>query len=343
MLRFLLRRLLWFFITLFTVMTVTFFLMHSVKGGPFDDERKLDPVIEANIKARYHLDWPLWRQYMQYVGPFNIDDNRAIATHDESGAFVLWRSEADFGAATNAFGGVLSGDFGPSFRYQDFTVNEILAQSLPISMLLGVVSMMFAISLGVSAGIASALKPGSRIDLTLRLAATARIALPNFVIARFLVILFVFLIPLLPVAGWGSVKHMLLPGFCLGLVFAAYIARLTRTGMLEALSADYIRTAYAKGLATRTVVMRHALKGGLLPVVSYLGPATAGILTGSLVIERIFFIPGTGSHFINAATNRDYTLAMGVTILFTVLVYTLNTVVDLAYTLLDPRISLEDE
>jgi oligopeptide transport system permease protein len=145
------------------------------------------------------------------------------------------------------------------------------------------------------------------------------------------------------VAGWGTIQHMLLPGFCLGLVFAAYIARLTRTGMLETLSADYIRTAHAKGLAPRTVVMRHALKGGLLPVVSYLGPATAGILTGSLVIEKIFFIPGTGSHFINAATNRDYTLAMGVTILFTVLVYTLNTVVDMAYTLLDPRITLEDE
>ena len=169
------------------------------------------------------------------------------------------------------------------------------------------------------------------------------IALPNFVIAGFMVILFVFLIPLLPVAGWGTIRHMLLPGFCLGLVFAAYIARLTRTGMLEALSSDHIRTAHAKGLSSSTVVMRHALKGGLLPVVSYLGPATAGILTGSLVIESIFFISGTGQHFIRAAINRDYTLAMGVTILFTVLVYVLNTVVDIAYTLLDPRISLEDE
>jgi oligopeptide transport system permease protein len=136
---------------------------------------------------------------------------------------------------------------------------------------------------------------------------------------------------------------MILPGFCLGLVFAAYISRLTRTGMLEALSQEHIRTAHAKGLSPRTVVMRHALKGGLLPVVSYLGPATAGILTGSLVIERIFFIPGTGSHFVNSAINRDYTLAMGVTILYTVLVYSLNLVVDLIYTLLDPRIELEDE
>ena len=303
MLRFLARRFLWFVITISTVMTVSFFLMHSVKGGPFDGERKLDPVIEANIKARYHLDWPLWRQYLQYVGPFNLDDQRALAAFDEEGGFSLWRSEGAEGEPTRAFGGVLTGDFGPSFRYKDFTVNDILEESLPISALLGVLSMMFAVALGVSAGIASAL----------------------------------------PVAGWGTIQHMLLPGFCLGLVFAAYIARLTRTGMLETLSADYIRTAHAKGLAPRTVVMRHALKGGLLPVVSYLGPATAGILTGSLVIEKIFFIPGTGSHFINAATNRDYTLAMGVTILFTVLVYTLNTVVDMAYTLLDPRIKLEDE
>ena len=342
MFRFLMRRLLWLAITLFVVSSVSFFLMHQVPGGPFDGERKLDPAIEANIEKKYHLDWPLWRQYLHYIGPFNLDDERALFASDEDG-LTLWRSESESGKSTDAFGGVLTGDFGPSFRYKDFTVNDILAQSLPKSMLLGVVSMMFALALGVSAGIASALKPSSGIDLSLRVAATAGIALPNFVIASFLVILFVFLVPLFPVAGWGSLKHMILPGFCLGLVFAAYIARLTRTGMLETLSSDHIRTAHAKGLSSRTVVLRHALKGGLLPVVSYLGPATAGILTGSLVIEKIFFISGTGQHFINAASNRDYTLAMGVTILFTVLVYALNTIVDIAYTLLDPRISLEDE
>lgn len=343
MLGFLLRRLMWFGITIMTVMTVSFFLMHSVKGGPFDGERKLDPVIEASMKAKYHLDWPVWRQFLQYTGPFNLDDQRALFAEDAEGGLTFWRSVQETGKPTKAFTGAFTGDFGPSFRYKDFTVNEILAESLPISMLLGLLSMMFALALGVSTGIASALRPGSGLDLTLRLAATAGIALPNFVIAGFLIILLVFLVPLLPVAGWGTIRHMLLPGFCLGLVFAAYIARLTRTGMLETLNADYIRTAHAKGLSSRTVVMRHALKGGLLPVVSYLGPATAGILTGSLVIEKIFFIPGTGSHFINAATNRDYTLAMGVTILFTVLVYGLNTLVDMAYTLLDPRISLEDE
>ena len=179
--------------------------------------------------------------------------------------------------------------------------------------------------------------------MAMRLLATAGIALPNFVIAGFLVILFVFLIPLFPVAGWGTLSHMVLPGLALGAPFAAYIARLTRTGMLEVLSQDHIRTAHAKGLPRRLVLLRHALKGGLLPVVSYLGPATAGILTGSLVIESIFSIPGTGSHFVNSALNRDYTLAMGVTILYTVLVYSLNTIVDLAYTFLDPRIKLEEE
>ncbi|MCL4157716.1 UNVERIFIED_CONTAM: hypothetical protein GTU68_009830 [Idotea baltica] len=280
--------------------------MRQVRGGPFDGERALNEAIERNIKARYHLDWPQWKQYLQYVGP------------------------------------VLVGDFGPSFKYRDFTVNDIIGQSLPISVSLGVISLMWALFLGLSAGVLSALWRGSTADVGLRLVATTGIALPNFTVAGFLVIFFVFMIPLLPVAGYGSWRHLVLPGFALGAPFAAYIARLTRTGMLEVLSQDFIRTAHAKGLPPRLVLLRHALKGGLLPVVSYLGPATAGILTGSLVIERIFAIPGTGSHFVNSALNRDYTLAMGVTILYTVLVYALNTLVDFAYTLLDPRIRLEE-
>lgn len=339
MLRFLLRRFMWFAITLFVVMLTSFALMRSVRGGPFDGERALDPAIRANLEARYHLDWPTWRQFLHYVGPFNLDERRALFARGDDGDLVVWRSGED----VDSFGGVLAGDFGPSFKYKDFTVNEILAQSLPISLSLGLVALAFALSLGISAGIAAALRPGSKLDVSLRLAATAGIALPNFVIASFLVILLVFLVPLFPVAGWGTLRHMVLPGFCLGLVYAAYIARLTRTGLLEVLSQDHIRTAHAKGLAPRTVILRHALKGALLPVVSYLGPATAGILTGSLVIERVFHIPGTGSHFVNSALNRDYTLAMGVTILYTVLVYSLNTVVDVVYTLLDPRIRLEDE
>ncbi len=329
MIRFLTHRFMWLVITLFVVTTVSFVLMRFVKGGPLDGERELDPALKANIEASYHLDWPMWKQFLQYTGPINLDEYGMFGSGETKG--------------TQPFTGVLTGDFGPSFRYKDFTVNDIIGQSLPISMLLGVVAMAWALALGISAGIASALRRGSGLDLSMRLAATAGIALPNFVIAGFLIILFVFLVPLFPVAGWGSIKHMMLPGFCLGLVYAAYIARLTRTGMLETLSQDHIRTAHAKGLAPGTVVMRHALKGGLLPVVSYLGPAIAGILTGSLVIERIFNIPGMGSHFVNSALNRDYTLAMGVTILYTVLVSSFNILVDLAYTMLDPRIKLEDQ
>ena len=327
MIRFLLRRLLWFGLTLFCVVSVSFFLMRSVRGGPFDNERNLNPAIERNMQARYHLDWPQWKQFLQYVGPLNLAEDGAEITG---------------GDGTDPFGGILTGDFGPSFKYRDFTVNDIIGQSLPISVSLGSIALLWALILGLTAGIASALYRNTKTDVALRLAATTGIALPNFVIAGFLVILFVFLMPLLPVAGYGTPQHLLLPGFALGAPFAAYIARLSRTGMLEVLAQDHIRTAHAKGLPARLVLLRHAIKGGLLPVISYLGPATAGILTGSLVIERIFAIPGTGSHFVNSALNRDYTLSMGVTILYTVLVYGLNTVVDLAYTFLDPRIKLEE-
>jgi oligopeptide transport system permease protein len=231
----------------------------------------------------------------------------------------------------------LTGDLGPSYRYRDFDVREILGQSLPISIRLGLCALAFALVLGISAGLVSALRPGSGVDVGMRLVATLGVALPNFVIAGFAILILVFAVPLLPVAGWGTWRHMVLPAFALGAPFAAWIARLTRTGMLESLAQPWILTARAKGLSPLRIVLAHALKGGMLPVVSYLGPATAGILTGSLVIEQIFFVPGTGSHFVNSALNRDYTLAMGVTLLYTVLVFALNTLVDFAYTLLDPH------
>lgn len=325
MIAFLWRRLFWFAITLFCVVAVSFTLMRSVRGGPFDSERNMPPEVEENIKRAYHLDWSLPKQFLQYTGPFNLDDQGMLGTGER------W------------FGGILTGDLGPSFKYRDFTVNDIVAQSLPISIALGSVALGLALIFGLSLGVASALRPGTRTDLSLRLLVTLGIAVPNFVIASVLIVVFVFQIPLLPASGWGSLRYLILPAIALGAPFAAYIARLTRTGMLEVLGADFIRTARAKGVPRKWIVLRHALKGGVLPVVTYLGPATAGILTGSLVIERIFNIPGTGSHFVNSALNRDYTLAMGVTILYTVLVYSLNMLVDIAYTLLDPRIRLEDQ
>ena len=321
---FILRRIGWFAITLLVVVTISFLLMRSVPGGPFDGERALNAVVERNLKARYHLDWPLWKQYLHYIGPLNFDEHGLL------------------GDRSRLFGGVLTGDFGPSFSLRDYSVNDILAESLPISVTLGGLALLWAIVLGVSAGVLSAVRPNTRLDVSVRFVTALGIALPNFVIAAALILLFVFALDWFPVGGWGSLAHLVLPAFALGAPFCAYIARLTRTGMLEVLSEDWVRTARAKGLPTRLILWRHALKGGLLPVVSYLGPATAGILTGSLVIEKIFAIPGTGTHFIKSALNRDYTLALGVTLLYTVFVYGLNLLVDVIYGLLDPRIDLEE-
>ncbi len=305
MFTFLLKRFAWMAITLWVVFTVSFFLMRAVPGGPLDRERSLAPEIEKNLLQRYHLDEPTWQQYVRELG------------------------------------NVARLDLGYSFRLADFRVSEIIVQGFPVSASLGIVAMLFALSLGLTAGIVSAVRRQTIVDVTLMLLATIGIALPNFVIAGVMIILFVFIWPLFPAAGWGTLGQLVLPGFCLGAPYAAYIARLMRTGMLEVLSQDYIRTAYAKGLPTRTVVLRHALKTAVLPVVSFLGPATAGILTGSLVIEQIFAIPGLGTHFIQAATGRDYTLAMGLVLIYTTLLYTMNMLVDISYAYLDPRVKLE--
>ena len=322
---FLLRRAAWFVLTLWVVVTLTFFLMRAAPGGPFSSERTGDASVTAALDARYHLDWPAWRQYLAYVGPLDWSDRGWIR-----------------GDGSQFFGGVLAGDFGPSFKYRDFTVNDVLAQSLRVSLELGLAALLLAVIVGVGTGVLCALYPRGRLDLSLRLFATAGVALPSFVLSSLLILLFVFLIPLMPVAGWGTLKHLVLPAIALAIPVAAYIARLVRAGLFDAISQDFVRTAVAKGMPKHIVVLRHALRQALLPVVSYLGPASAGILTGSLVIEKIFFIPGTGQHFVNSALNRDYTLAMGVTILYTTLVFGLNTLVDVIYTLLDPRIPLED-
>ncbi|MCE9593507.1 MAG: ABC transporter permease subunit [Planctomycetes bacterium] len=324
MTHFLARRALGLALTVWIVVTLAFLMMRLVPGGPFSAERRLPAAVAANVDARYHLDWPLWRQYVQYLGPLNVD------THGL------------FGDRERVFGGVLAGDLGPSFRHRDYTVNQILAESLPVSLALGSLALVWSIALGTVIGVVGAARRGSKLDLWLRMGSSLGIALPSFVIAGLLVLVFALTLGWLPVAGNTSFAHFVLPSLALGAPVAAYIARLVRTGLIEALSQDYIRTAIAKGLPFSTVVRRHALRGGLLPAISYLGPAAAGVLTGSLVIERIFAIPGTGSHFVASALDRDYTLALGVTIVYSVLIYSLNALVDLAYTRLDPRIALEE-
>jgi oligopeptide transport system permease protein len=302
---FIIRRALALAVTLWIVFTVSFLLMRSVPGGPYSGERNLPPEIEKNIKERYRLDRPLWEQY----------------------TFEL----------SNA----VRGDLGLSIRLQDFNVNQVIAQGLPISAALGILALSFAVTLGLTAGIVSALYRGTFADWALMSLATIGIALPSFVIAGLAIILFVFLIPIFPAAGWGTFRQLILPATCLGALYAAEIARIARTGMLDALSQDYVRTARAKGLSQLAVALRHALPAAMLPVVSFLGPAVAGILTGSVVIERIFAIPGLGWHFVQAALQRDYTLAMGLVLLYTLLLYLMNFLVDLSYGILDPRVELK--
>lgn len=302
MIGFIFKRFLWMILTLWVVFTVSFILMHSVPGGPFDGERNLPPEIEANQARRYHLDEPLWKQYSRELN------------------------------------NVLHGDLGFPYKIGDLSVNEMVRQGFPVSAALGLMALTFAILLGLTSGIVAAVSRGTWTDSGLMALATIGITLPNFVVAGFMILLFVFTIPLFPAAGWGTANQLVLPAICLGAPYAAEIARITRTSMLDVLSQDYIRTAEAKGLPKWHVVLRHALPTALLPVMSFLGPAAAGILTGSLVIEQIFAIPGLGSHFVQAALGRDYTVAMGLVLLYTVILYTFNFIVDLSYAVLDPRV-----
>lgn len=302
---FIIRRMLGLVLTLWCVFTATFLLVRAVPGGPYSSERKLPPEIEENFKHRYRLDLPIGQQYQ-------------LALRD-----------------------LLSGDLGMSMRLYDFSVKTIIEQGLPISASLGILALSFALTLGLSAGIVSAMYRGSPADLVLMSLATIGIAVPSFVIAGLAIILFVFIIPIFPAAGWGTLRQLVLPAICLGTLYAAEIARITRTGMLDALSQDFVRTARAKGLSQLMVALRHALPSALLPVVSYLGPAVAGILTGSVVIEKIFAIPGLGWHFVQAALQRDYTLAMGLVLLYTLLLCVMNFLVDLSYGILDPRVELK--
>ncbi|HEY6416588.1 MAG TPA: ABC transporter permease subunit [Acidimicrobiales bacterium] len=288
---------------LLVIVTVSFFVMRIAPGGPFDLERTLPEAVRANVEARYHLDEPLARQYLRYLGD------------------------------------VLRGDLGPSFRYPDRTVTELIGLGIPVSLTLGVCALLFALLLGGAAGIVAALRHNRLVDYLTMSLALGGVSIPNFVLGPLLILVFALWLRWLPVAGWGSWRHLVLPAVTLGVLYTAYIARLSRAGMLEVLFQDFVRTARAKGLRESVVVLRHALPGAVLPVVSYLGPATAGALTGSVVVETIFGIPGIGRYFVQSALNRDYTMVLGTVIVFSGLLVVFNLIVDLLYAWLDPRVS----
>jgi oligopeptide transport system permease protein len=290
--------------TLLVIITLSFFMMRIAPGGPFSQDRPLPPEILRNIERAYNLDQPLWRQYAIYLG------------------------------------GVVRGDFGPSYRTKDFTVNELLAAGAPASLKVGGMALLPALVLGLAVGTTAALNQNTALDYGVMGLAMVGIVVPNFVMAPLLTLVFGVWLGWLPVAGWGdgSLYFLALPVIALGLPQVARIARLTRGSMIETMNANYVRTARAKGLRERIVVGRHALKGALLPVVSYLGPAAAGLMTGSVVIETIFSLPGIGRYFVQAALNRDYTVVMGVVIVYAVLIIVLNLIVDLVYGLLDPKV-----
>jgi oligopeptide transport system permease protein len=305
MLRFFLRRVLLGIPVLATVATLTFLIMHLVPGGPFDSDKILPPQIIANIEAKYHLDEPIEIQYLLYMKQ------------------------------------LLQGDLGPSYKYIGRDVSDILRNTFPVSFTLGLCAVLVVLGLGVPAGVISAYWKNSLLDRSILLFAAMGISVPSFVLGAISVWIFSHQLHLLPPALWEGPRYMILPAFALGAGFAGYIARLTRTTVLDVLGTDYIRTARSKGLTEFSILLRHVLKNSMYPIVSVMGPLTAGLITGSFVIEFIFSIPGMGRFFITAVTNRDYPLIMGVTLVYAVLIVVANIVVDMIYGWLDPRVSVK--
>lgn len=304
MIAYVFRRLLGAVPTVFIIITLSFFLIRIAPGGPFDLERPLDAKVMENLMKIYQLDKPLWEQYVIYL------ENLA------------------------------RGNLGPSFYFRDFSVNELFSQGLPISIELGSYALLLALITGICLGIIAALRQNRTSDYTVMAVATVGITVPNFVVAPLLTLILGVYLDILPVGGWndGYWKNKILPVITLALPQIAIISRLTRGAMIEALRSNHVRTARAYGLSSFNIVVVHALRSGILPVVSYLGPAAAALLTGSVVVESIFGIPGVGRYFVQSALNRDYTLVMGTVIVIAIFIILLNLVVDILYALLDPRV-----
>lgn len=288
--------------TLLVVLVLAFMLVHSAPGGPFDQERAVAPQIKARMDAAYGLDQPIWIQFGRY------------------------------------FGGLVRGDFGPSYRYPQYTVTELIGASFPVSLTLGLMAIIVGVIGGIAMGTLAALRQNRWLDHVLMTLSMTGISVPTFVVAPLLVLVFAIWLDWLPASGIRTPLHLLLPVVALSLPMVAYIARLMRASMLEVLKSEFMRTARAQGLTRRTQVFRYAMKPALIPVASYLGPAIAGVLTGSVVVEQVFNIPGSGKLFVQGALNRDYTLVMGLVILYSALLLALNLLVDLIYGWLDPRV-----
>ncbi len=305
MLRFIFRRLLQVIPVFFVIITATFFMVRFVPGGPFTSEKAIPPEIMRNLEAHYGLDQPLWHQYLSYLGQ------------------------------------IAHGDLGPSFKYANRSVNEIIAAKLPVSLELGAWSMLVALVVGLPLGVVAAVKRNTILDYLCSSTGMIGICVPTFVLGPLLALFFGIYLNWFNVSGWYGPSDRVLPAATLGFVYAAYIMRLTRGGMLEVLNQDYIRTARAKGASELRIVLRHALRGGILPVVAFLGPAVAGILTGSFVIETIFQIPGLGREFVNSAFSRDYTVVLGTVILYAGLIIVMNLLTDVVQVWLNPKLKFE--
>nr|WP_010131267.1 oligopeptide ABC transporter permease OppB [Microbulbifer agarilyticus] len=304
MLSFIAKRVLEAIPTLLILITVSFFLMRFAPGNPFSAEIAMTPEVMANIEAKYGFDKPVHEQYFTYLG------------------------------------NLLQGDLGPSFKYKDFTVNELVAQALPVSVKIGLFAFTVAVTFGVTFGTIAALRQNTWIDYTIMTSAMAGVVIPSFVLAPLLVLIFAIGLEWLPAGGWhnGAAPYVVLPVIGMSLYYIASISRIMRGSMIEVLNSNFIRTAKAKGLSMPYIIVRHALRPAILPVLSYLGPALVGIITGSVVIETIFGLPGIGQLFVNGALNRDYSMVLGLTILVGALTITFNAIVDILYAVVDPKI-----
>lgn len=305
--KFVLRRLLSLIPTMFLIVTFSFFIIRVAPGGPFSSEKKVTPEVMANLMHKYHMDEPLMKQYLRYMGD------------------------------------MLHGDLGPSYKNKDYTVNQLIGASMPNSIVLGVTALAIALILGTLAGLISAIRQNTWPDYLCMSFASLGISIPTFVIGPVAVLIFAMKLKWLPTSGWLDSKAgaltLIMPAMTLALPYFSSITRLTRSSVLEVLRSDYVRTAHAKGLKKSEVMFKHVLRGALLPIVTYLGPAFAGIVTGSVVIEQIFLVPGIGNYFVKSALNRDYTLILGTVIVYSLILVLMNFIVDVLYGFLDPRIS----